>query len=148
LALFIRNFFKGFDIVAHNTILEKVVSHDILVDAMPPYLYDIKTLKHNLQLIENFRSRLREHLIESWSSKLVMAKEIICTLVASRSRGSNKGISWILKVDRRNIKKGIEKHMLLDISRNVFWTYYRRNKHVDALSKHVLTNRRSNQVQT
>ncbi len=104
--------------------MEKVVSHDILVGAMPPYLHDIKTLKHNLQLIENFRSRLREHLIGSWSSKLVMAKEIVCILVASRSRGSNKGIPWILRVDRRNIKKGIEKHMLLDTSRNVFWTYY------------------------
>lgn len=48
LALLIWNFFKGFDIVVQNTILEKVVSHDILVDAMPPYLHDKKTLKHNL----------------------------------------------------------------------------------------------------
>ncbi len=126
MALFIRNFLEGFDIVAHNTILEKVVSHDILVDAMPPYLHDIKTLKRNLQLLENFRSRLGEHLIGSWSSKLVMAKEIVSTLVTSRSRGSNRGITRILKVDRRNIKKGIEKHMLLDTSRNVFWTYYRK----------------------
>jgi hypothetical protein len=63
LALLIRNFLKGFDVVVQNTILEKVISHDILVDAMPSYLHDIKTLKHNLQLIENFRSGLGEHLI-------------------------------------------------------------------------------------
>ncbi len=82
-----------------NTILEKVVSHDIFVDVVPPYLHDIKTLKHNLQLIEKLRSRLGEHLIGCWSSKLVMAKEIVCTLVASRSRWNNKETTRILRID-------------------------------------------------
>jgi len=79
--------------------LEKVVSHDIFVDAMPPYLHDIKTLKHNLQLIENFRSRLGECLTRFCSSKLVMAKEIVCTLVAYGSKGSNMGVARILGID-------------------------------------------------
>ncbi len=39
---------KGFDGVMQNVIMEMVVSHDFLVDVVPPYLqYDIKTLKHN-----------------------------------------------------------------------------------------------------
>ncbi len=65
LVLLIWNFLKGFDVIVQNTILEKVLSHDILIDAMPPYLHDINTLKHNLQLIESFRSKLEEHLIGS-----------------------------------------------------------------------------------
>jgi hypothetical protein len=67
-----------------------------------------------------------------------MAKEIICTLATFGSRGNNRGITRILGVDRINIKKSIEKCMLLDISRNVFWTNYKRNKCTDALLKHVV----------
>jgi hypothetical protein len=138
LALLIRNFLKGFDVVVHNIILEKVLSHDILIDAMPPYLHDIKTLKHNLRLIENFRFGLGEHMIGFQSFKLVMAKEIVCTLAAFGSRGSNKGTTRTLGVDRRNINKGVEKHMLLNTSRNVFWRNYQRRKCANALLKHIV----------
>ncbi len=48
ISTFIANFMKGFDGVMQNVIMEMVVSHDFLVDVVPPYLqYDIKTLKHN-----------------------------------------------------------------------------------------------------
>jgi hypothetical protein len=46
--MFITNFMKGFDDVMKIIITEMVVSHDFLVDVVPPYLqYDIKILKHN-----------------------------------------------------------------------------------------------------
>ncbi len=48
ISMFIANFMKGFDGVMQILIMEMVVSHDFLIDVVPPYLqYDIKILKHN-----------------------------------------------------------------------------------------------------
>jgi hypothetical protein len=67
-----------------------------------------------------------------------MAKEIVCTLVAHGSKGSNMGVARILGIDRKNIKKGINKRMMLNTSGNVFWTNYRKSKCTNALSKHIV----------
>jgi hypothetical protein len=58
IAMFIVDFFKRFDVDSQNVIMEKVVDHELLDIVVPPYLHDVKKLKHNQQLIENFRFRL------------------------------------------------------------------------------------------
>ncbi len=65
------------------------MGHKLLDTIMPPYLHDVKRLKHNHQLIENFTSRLSNHVIRHGSSKLVLAKDIVYTFVASQLVGSN-----------------------------------------------------------
>jgi hypothetical protein len=86
--MFIVYFLKRYDVNTQNVIMEKVVGHDILTGAMPPYLHDIKRLKQNLQLIENFKSGLN-HAAGHQSSNLVLAKDIICTLASSQSIGNS-----------------------------------------------------------
>jgi hypothetical protein len=39
ISMFIANFMKGFDGVMQILIMEMVVSHDFLVDVVPPYIY-------------------------------------------------------------------------------------------------------------
>jgi hypothetical protein len=55
--MFILNFLKGYDVAKQQAIMHKVVSHEFLIDVMPPYLQEVKRLKHNYQLLENFKSR-------------------------------------------------------------------------------------------
>ncbi len=45
--MFIANFLKWFDVDLQNVIMEKVVGHELLDITMPPYLHDVKRLKHN-----------------------------------------------------------------------------------------------------
>jgi hypothetical protein len=44
IAIFIANFLKGYDVVVQNTIMQKVVSHELLIEIVPPYLHDTKML--------------------------------------------------------------------------------------------------------
>jgi hypothetical protein len=117
--------------------MENVVGPDILTGAMPPYLHDIKRLKQNLQLIENFISGLN-HVAGHQSSNLVVAKDIICTLASSHSVGSSRETMKVLGVDKRNIKKDVESRMLLETSRNVFWMDFKHTKRSNVLSDHFI----------
>jgi hypothetical protein len=45
IAMFIMDFLKGFDIAVQNTIMEKVLSHDLITAMLPSYLPDVKRLK-------------------------------------------------------------------------------------------------------
>jgi len=114
--------------------LEKVVSHDILVGSMPPYLHDTKRLKHTQQLFENLKSGLVNHLTSTRSFKFI-AKDILCKFVTSESMGSSRGTTKLLGVNRRNIRKVIDRRLALDTLGNAFWTDYRRAKRADVLSK-------------
>jgi hypothetical protein len=58
----------------------------------------------------------------------MMAKNIACTFAFNQLLGSNKEVAKVLGVDRMNIKKGVERHMMLDTSQNAFWMDYKRAK--------------------
>jgi hypothetical protein len=47
-----------------------------------------------------------------------MAKDILCTFASSAESGSKRGIAVLLEVDRRNIKKAIDRRMLIDLGQN------------------------------
>jgi hypothetical protein len=48
--MFIVDFLKGYDVAAHNNIIQKVVSRKILISMVAPYLHETKLLKHTQQL--------------------------------------------------------------------------------------------------
>ncbi len=118
--LFIINFLNGFDIIAQHTIIEKVLSHDLLSDMLPFYLQDIKSLKQNKQLLENVHSGLIGHVISQRASKLASAKDIVCTFASFHFLVNGREITKALGVDRRNIKHGIERQLLLESTREAF----------------------------
>jgi hypothetical protein len=104
---------------------------------MPPYLHDIKRLKQNLQLIENFKFGLN-HVAGHKSSKLVLTKDIICILASFQSIGNSRKTTKVLGVNKRNIKKGVERCMLLETLENVFWTDFKQTKRSNVLSVHSI----------
>jgi hypothetical protein len=87
IAMFIANFLKGFDTTTQHTIIEKVLSHDLLSGMLPSYLQDIKRLKQNEQLFENVHSSLIGHVTCQRAFKLALAKDSVCTFASSHFFG-------------------------------------------------------------
>jgi len=69
-------------VIVQNTIMQKVVSHELFVEIVFPYLHDIKMLRHSQQVIENFKSILNSHVTSQWSNKFTMAKDIVYTFIS------------------------------------------------------------------
>ncbi len=113
--------------------MEKFINLPLMKGFLPPYLQDIAILKQNQQIMVNLKG-LTSHLVGVWQSKLVLAKDIVCTLVASSKSSRNKRhIVKILGVNRWNIKKVIERHVLLDIQMVAFWLMHKCHKHTCCL---------------
>jgi hypothetical protein len=47
---------------------------------------------------------------------------------------SSRETTKVLGIDRRNIKHGIERRLLLETTRHVFWIDYKRPKRLEILS--------------
>jgi hypothetical protein len=118
--MFIANFLKGYDVATHNNIIQKFVSHEIFISMVLPYLHDTKLLKHTQQLIENIKSKLSNHMKGLRSNKSAMVKHIVCTFASSQA-GSNMGVTRVLGVDKKKIKKGLKRRLLVDTSNQAFW---------------------------
>lgn len=86
---------------------------------MPLYLHDTKRLKHTQQLLENLRFGLVGHLTSTISIKFTMAKDILCIFTTFELMGSSRGAAKLMGVDRRNIRKAIDKPLALDTLGNV-----------------------------
>ncbi len=117
IVMFILDFLKGYDVANQQVIMHKVVSHEILINVMSPYLQDVKRLKHNHQLLENFKSRLSSHVTNQRSYELVMVKDMMCNFASFQSIANSKETTNVLGVDKiKNIKKASKKQLLLDTS--------------------------------
>jgi hypothetical protein len=92
-------------------IMDNFVFHPLVNDFLPPYLANMEVLKQSQAILGNLREALTFHLVGSHQFKLVMAKDIVCTLAScshDNNINTNKGIVRIWGVDRRNIKKGLD----------------------------------------
>ncbi len=78
--MFIIEYLVGTNLALKTIVLEKLFSHPLLKDVLPPYLQDLQKVKTNQNLIDNLRSSLISHLVGAKSSKITMAKDIVCTL--------------------------------------------------------------------
>jgi hypothetical protein len=63
IVMFILDFLKGYDVAKQQAIMQKVASHEFLIDVMPPYLQDVKRLKYSHQLLGNLKSGLSNHVM-------------------------------------------------------------------------------------
>jgi hypothetical protein len=63
---------------------------------------------------------INAHLASCRKSKLVMAKDIMCTLTSSQSITSKKAIARVLGVDGQNIPREVLRHAQLDTMNDAF----------------------------
>lgn len=106
-------------LVQHMTI-EKFLGHGLLTGMLPDFLVDPSKVKLRHSVLANLKGGMIDHLTGVRESKIVMAKDIVCTLAASSKLGSNRGVADLIGVDRRNLKKGMERRLLLETQPNAF----------------------------
>jgi hypothetical protein len=100
--------------------MENLLSHLLVKNGLPLYLENIIILKCAQKLVGNLKATLTTHLIGACLTKLAMAKDVIYLFVTSpQSTKNGKNIIRMLDLDRWNIKKRLENHMLLDINSDV-----------------------------
>lgn len=109
-------------------------------DFLPPYLENIANLKQKYEIVGNLKEAITFHFVGPHQYNLVMAKDIVCTLVASSQpmRSTNgKGIAKMLGVDKRNMKRDLERRILLDTENDAFWLRYKCVRRSNCLSNKV-----------
>ena len=70
-------------------------------------------------------------------SKIVMAKDILCTFASTSNTGSGRGLAGLLGVDRRNITKARGRRVVLDTGQDAFWLHQRQKVRSDILTDDV-----------
>ncbi len=109
----IFNELKGFGTNIRHLTLEKTLSNSMMTDFLPHYLNDLAIVKKNHEIVQNLKDGRNAHLLGHHKSKVVMAKGIVCTFASSQSIINGRGIVKMLGVDKRNIKKGAKRRILL-----------------------------------
>jgi hypothetical protein len=128
---------KDFDSKIQQLTIQKFLSHAVMKDIVPPFLIDLGTLKLQNSVISSVREGMTDHLVGSKPSKIVMAKNILCTFASSSHCGSGRGLAGLLGVDRRNIYHARSRRMVLDAGHDAFWLQRRRKVRSDSLPESV-----------
>jgi hypothetical protein len=106
--------------IAKVYVIQKYLAHPLVKGMVPKYLFDLNIVQQRYEILTNVQIGLIMHLIGSHSIKIVVAKDIICTLASSNNLRNNKAIVKVPRVDKRNIKRGAEICMLLDTMNETF----------------------------
>jgi len=117
--------------------IEKFLGHGFLTGMLLDFLVDPTKVKLRHSLLANLKGGMIDHLTGVRESKIVMAKDIVCTLAASSKLGSNRGVADLIGVDRKNLRRGMERRLLLDTQQNAFWLNYRATRRSDVLPDSV-----------
>jgi hypothetical protein len=106
---------KDFEPYAQHSIFEKYLGHVLLKNVVPEYINNLASLKFSQEVLNNMKSRIKEYLVGSRPTQLVVAKDIICMLATSNaSIGSGNAIANALGVDKWNIRKVLKQRVQLD----------------------------------
>jgi hypothetical protein len=75
----------------------------------------------NQEILNNMKFGITNHLVGPKKTQLVVAKNIICMLASGSLIGSSRNVVKVLGVDKRNIRKALERCVQMDIVNNAFW---------------------------
>jgi len=74
---------SGYSKEFQQIMFEKFLGYLLVKGMLPSYCYDISTMKHNQEVVENLKDGLSTHLVGQHHSKLLVAKDNIFTLATS-----------------------------------------------------------------
>jgi hypothetical protein len=83
MALFTINQLIDVPLEIQHEVIGKFLSHSLFKDMGPPYLINLGVVKHKYDVLQNMKESINTHLASHRKSKLVMAKDIVCTLTSS-----------------------------------------------------------------
>jgi hypothetical protein len=128
---------EAYDTSIQHLTVHRFLAHNYMEDMIPSYLKDLETIKLQHSVFSSVREGIRDHLVGIKQSKLVMAKDILCTFASSSEVGSGRWLAGLLGVDRRNISRARGRRLLLDSGQNAFWLHYRCKVWCNILPDHV-----------
>jgi hypothetical protein len=115
LAMVTRDEVVGLNSTTKVDVIQKYLAHPLVKGMVPKYLFDLSNVQQKHEVLTIVQTCLVMHMTSSCLTKIVVAKDIVCTLISSNNLHNNKAIVRVLGVDRRNIKRGWEKRVLLSI---------------------------------
>jgi hypothetical protein len=114
ITLLIFDCLKDEDEVIRHQVLEKVVGHSLLKSSVLFFFQDMNLVKHSIEIVQYLSHGLSDHCTDVREQKLIMAKDIVCTLaIANSSATSARQMAKLLDVDRRNFKRSFERRQIL-----------------------------------
>ena len=119
----------------HHLCIEKFLEQPLLSEIVPPLLRNPTAARVATEVLAGIKDGVTTHLKGPRKAKVVMAKDIICTFAARSSVGTGRMIQGVLGLDRRSVKKGIQRRLQLDAQKHAFWLYPSRSRRADATTK-------------
>ncbi len=126
LAMYTINQLKDARVEVQHDVFDKFIGHSIVKDVVLHYLVDSWVAKHKDDVLQNMKACINTRLACPKASKLVMDKDIMCTLASSQSINNNKALAKLLGVNMWNILKANLKRAQLDTKQDVFWLDYKK----------------------
>lgn len=70
---------------------------------VPPHLRCIQNVRLNHAVLANWKGRMQDHLTDCFNSKVILAKDIVCTFASyAATHGSGRGVAEILGLTRES----------------------------------------------
>lgn len=137
--LFTFSHLKNVPLEIQHEIFDKFINHSLLKDVVPPSLIHLRVVKLKYHVLQNMKVGINNHLTCPRNFKLVMVKDIICTLASTQSISNKKVIAKVLGVDKFNISKTLLRCTQLDSKQDFFWLNHKRIIRCDKISKALRT---------
>ena len=128
---------EHFDSNIQQLTFQKFLGNNHIKRLIPASLSNLDTFMLQDSVLSSVREGLKDHLVGVKPSKIVMAKDILCTFASSSQVGSGRGLAGLLGVDRRNISKARSRRQVLDASQDAFWLHRRQSIRSDSLADSV-----------
>ena len=135
LGLYALTKLQGHSRDVHHLCIQKFLGQPLLSRIVPPFLRNPTAARVATEVVAGIKDGVTSHLKGPRQAKVVMAKDIICTFAAGSSVGTGRMIQGVLGLDRRNVKKGIQRRLQLDAQKHAFWLYPSRSRRADATMK-------------
>jgi hypothetical protein len=90
----------GLDSTTKADVIQKCPAHPLVKGMIPKHLFDLSNVQQKHEVLTNVQTCLVMHLTSSCLTKIVVAKDIVCTLASSNNLHSSKAIARKLGVDR------------------------------------------------
>ena len=118
---------EHFDSNIRQLTFQKFLGNSNIKRLIPASLSNLETFMLQDSVLSSVREDLKDHLVDVKASKIVMAKDILCTFASSSQVGSGRGLDGLLGVDRRNISKARSRRQILDARHDAFWLHQRQS---------------------